>query len=523
MKKKTKTKHYIFTSNTDSEVKMSELCRVCLEVAELEAALISDCLPDLNKPIYSILNLLGDLDEDTIIASDDGFPQNICSSCYSKVKLACEFVLADASFGTCESASGSNYSDYSDSDSGDFSQRDSTQVSVEIKFEPDDVEDENSGNQETISVMTKAKSLKEMSKINMASQKARGGRSYCEICNHTYSSTQELRRHRDRIHATHKPYKCDVKNCHRTFSKEYLIRKHKRESHHAALNVVRKSFILMGKPEHVTCCCMCEFEITTQEELEQHVKEAHPNPEPKKHPGECGFECQYCLRRFQKKGSFYLHFADKEYDEDVVRRKQIRVRCRVPCVCHTCGKTFPSRNNLYIHEQRVHPIETPFKCHVEGCKAKYSLKSALAYHLKENHQTEKKFVCHICAAAFTRNKYLNSHLVVHQKGKDIKCSQCRLYFKSEADMEKHVKRHEKKFTKTNKQSEKVTERNYKCTRCERTFLREGHLHLHEKACKKGGLDSTKMPVSSSVKITEPVMEPVKMEVANTNADNHMFQ
>lgn len=262
---------------------MKEQCRVCLSYIEENASSISSNMPGLEASVHEVLNHIGGLESDLAISIDDGYPQSICSKCFAEVKIACCFIMAEPQVSTNSWDAESSKSTNTDSETDGVKSKASKSSSVgnEIK--------------KTKKKTIRSKNFDEMSHINVVSQKA-SRNAFCEVCDHTYHNAQELKRHRDRMHAVDKPFECEVDGCDKTFSTKYLVTKHKREIHGITLGIVRQKFVPIGKPEDFTCCCICDFEISNPLDLEAHFKECHPNPEPKKYPGECTYQCNYCLR-----------------------------------------------------------------------------------------------------------------------------------------------------------------------------------------------------------------------------------
>lgn len=145
--------------------------------------------------------------------------------------------------------------------------------------------------------------------------------------------------------------------------------------------------------------------------------------------------------------------------------QQIMIPITLKTPCRNCGVVISASS---VHDLRNHicPKEKNVQCTEEGCKKKFSSKTALKYHLKHYHNTEKdqkkkedsviknvddmqfsvqtastsgKFVCtHAgCNKSYNVRSYLIEHERKHTGEKPYRCKNCYKNFFRILDLKKH--------------------------------------------------------------------------------------
>lgn len=169
-----------------------------------------------------------------------------------------------------------------------------------------------------------------------------------------------------------------------------------------------------------------------------------------------------------------------------------------PFKCDQCSKSFPKQFLLNTH-QRIHSDKN-FRC--EQCSKSYHCSSALQNHIRIVHDKLSSHICDICAKIF-RDKF---SYAVHREQVHgvnqlprVQCNECLVWLKNEKILTNHKKRcHNDDGTiwvcnicgkeSANQMSlishqKKIhgTEKNFKCSICEKAFRVEDVLRRHEES------------------------------------------
>ncbi|KAG5669521.1 hypothetical protein PVAND_017408 [Polypedilum vanderplanki] len=192
-------------------------------------------------------------------------------------------------------------------------------------------------------------------------------------------------------------------------------------------------------------CKFCEKKLSSKKYLKMHMKNHHPNETSSK-----VYFCDHCPKKYFGKNCLISHLKSKHQ-----KGKEIKFECNFD------GKTFYTKNKLYIHMTKCH--QTIEECKICGKKVKI-----LYQHVKQIH-LNKKVQCHLCIKTFNNKNYLNQHLKTHNK--QHQCQLCGYKFSLIVQLKEHQKVHENQFA-------------FRCEICQKTLscsfrLRE-HLRTHDK-------------------------------------------
>ena len=157
-------------------------------------------------------------------------------------------------------------------------------------------------------------------------------------------------------------------------------------------------------------------------------------------------------------------YNEKSRDQDINLVKNSI--CISTLSCDQCGRWFPTRRKLEIHEKSVHSL---FKCEV--CKKEFSSKSGRNHH-KKNVHGGVKFPCDQCDKQFNYKVELSRHIQSVHEGVKFYCDRCGKNFSSNCNLKNHIQ----------SQHEKVR---YSCDQCKKTFNRKYYLNIHIKSEHKG--------------------------------------
>lgn len=99
-------------------------------------------------------------------------------------------------------------------------------------------------------------------------------------------------------------------------------------------------------------------------------------------------------------------------------------------LCEACGKHFSSQANLITHTHMHVPRNKRkhFQCYI--CKAVFSYKKSLLYHMPIHCGKKAKHQCNVCQLSFTRLDSLKRHTLIHLGSNPYECQMCGKAFRT---------------------------------------------------------------------------------------------
>ncbi|XP_070201735.1 zinc finger protein 35-like isoform X1 [Littorina saxatilis] len=193
----------------------------------------------------------------------------------------------------------------------------------------------------------------------------------CKACSLVFPSTEELNKHRKKVHYNNTTFLCEW--CSKTFTNRSNFICHTR------IHTGEKPY----KCEH----CPSAFMESTK--LKIHLA---------KHSGVKAYACDKCPKSFPYRSGLMthmkIHIGDKKYK------------------CEQCPAAFLLPLGLRNHMRAIHSDARPFVC--DQCQASFKHPSHLKRH-KMLHTGEKPFKCHLCPATFIQKGNMKIHMKVHEK------------------------------------------------------------------------------------------------------------
>ena len=147
-------------------------------------------------------------------------------------------------------------------------------------------------------------------------------------------------------------------------------------------------------PMSAHCCTVCRKELATKWSLNRHISEVHDKLKE--------FECEEngCDAIFSQKQALDKHIKIVHLGEKILQ-------------CQYCDNWFSQSGNLRIHIETVHEKKKPFWCDI--CQKGISAKRAYEDHLA-SHSEKKEKICSICQKAFKTQTNVNRHVKkMHKK------------------------------------------------------------------------------------------------------------
>ena len=140
--------------------------------------------------------------------------------------------------------------------------------------------------------------------------------------------------------------------------------------------------------------------------------------------------------------------------------------------CTVCRKELATKWSLNRHISQVHDKIKEFACQENDCDAVFSQKQALDKHIKTVHLGEKIFQCHYCDNWYSQSGNLKVHIeTVHEKKKAFWCEICQKGISAKRAYEDHLASHSEK-------KEKI------CSICQKAFKTQTNVNRHVKAMHK---------------------------------------
>lgn len=219
-------------------------------------------------------------------------------------------------------------------------------------------------------------------------------------------------------------------------------------------------------------CNVCGKKFKTLGYLNSHMKN-HTKP----------FKCTICGKGFSSKAALTIHnrshSGERPYECFICHKAFIVLdHLRKHMHTHTEGKNFPChickkqfRSQFYVeyHHSAVHGGVGTIKC--RSCNKTFKTNKNLNIHMKTHiNKNERKFVCHVCDKRFCRSDQLKEHMRKHTGEKPYECKICNRKFAFSSNLRSHMPVHS-------------TERLFACNICSRKFKSKLHLRGHNMLCR----------------------------------------
>ncbi|XP_065088220.1 zinc finger protein OZF-like [Ochlerotatus camptorhynchus] len=505
----------------------------CSEIVSMSSNMCRLCLQSSNRLVSVFAKW-----DDTFIAliiteyttvqvtENDGLPENICQSCFAKLKDFCEFIrkaknsdLTLRSMIEKEMKLEKPEVCVSEKDKGiiepHFTEVSAESVEIKIESKPDDsLSDENRSNDEfedacdsdwkckgsdneekplaTGNTKISCKQqVKDLALPTFRAIEVDREKWLCCSCLKQFDSREELKVHSHEVHmkdqsvASSKTFVCEF--CYRRYSSAIAANAHKRKTD--AITVLYECKL---------CGLIVHEQLKCQQHARTHAKKAVPKQRKAKPTLEelmekfgrlcCALGCSQSFETEKQllAHSHSVHKANK-VESTLTYNEGKPIECQV-CfkrfkqregldrhlrfkykessnICTLCGAKFPTLTSLTIHE-RSHTREKPFECEI--CSKGFGDKQSLKRHYVK-HTDEKPFMCSICGVSFKRKRAMQSHMIIHEPGQlPFKCEFCEKRFRVKAKLLYHMRTH-------------TGERPYSCRYCEKSFADFSNRIRHEQS------------------------------------------
>lgn len=164
-------------------------------------------------------------------------------------------------------------------------------------------------------------------------------------------------------------------------------------------------------PRYELACAECCEEFMSSQELEHHIRRAHPRQRTHKTTGVPITATEVGLTHCSPT-SAVGNFS-----------------------CMDCGKGFSTPHGLEVHVRRTHTGQRPFVCNV--CHKSFGHADSLNQH-RLVHNMDRSFQCKQCGKSFKRSSTLSTHMLIHSDTRPYACPYCGKRFHQKSDMKKHT-------------------------------------------------------------------------------------
>ena len=254
----------------------------------------------------------------------------------------------------------------------------------------------------------------------------------CGYCEAKFTTFSEKIRHERYRHTLERKYQCSF--CDYKFVELGKLRRH----------------IRAHTGERPYQCPQCSSAFADSFKLQRHIRV---------HTGEKPYQCSFCNKSFSQSNSLKSHVKIHTNQKEVIP-------------CELCDSTFGRKTDLTIHVGKLHSNTGPHFCQ---CGLQLPDRYSLKIH-KRTHRGEKFLACSQCSYTTSVKKHLDSHYLVHTGLKPFHCpvSDCGQSFRQASLLSRHRRlHHDPGYVPP-----VPGVRPWACSRCEKTFRREGNLVRH---------------------------------------------
>ena len=350
------------------------------------------------------------------------------------------------------------------------------------------------------SVCKKGFKFKSQLETHLAAADKAGFEAECDDCHHRFRDDHAMRVHRNQVHPEAKPLvkvqskieKSICSGCKKEFINKLLLHIHLQSVDKEGFEVkcdrcphLFRSILAMkthrnyGHPEvkplvksEQVNCEVCEKSFKDKPKLERHLTAVDQE----------GFEasCDVCPHLFGSISAMKSHRSSLHPEAEPLVKVQSK---KEKSICPVCEHVFGDKPGLKAHLSKVD--QEGFEASCDVCPHLFGSISAMKIHRSSLHPDakpleSKNIICPVCERHYKSESDLNSHLrAVDQKGYKAKCDDCRHRFKDNGRLKFHR-------VQIHLEPKPLESKNISCPVCERHYKSESDLNSHLRAVDQKG-------------------------------------
>ncbi|CAH0595360.1 unnamed protein product [Chrysodeixis includens] len=380
------------------------ICRTCLLESDTTMFMnVQDLIEHemIKVKLIDILVFLNCLENN----DEENWPQGICSSCVSTALVAYNFKL------NCLKANSTLSQILMIQSPTNLQRTDIDSIDINVVYQDHEYDVPLFSNNPTLDFDTNLSGSKELTplppvtEITLTEQPPRteGEKRYaCTVCSKSFTKVYSLRYHMNK-HSEIRKYLCAKcgKSFHTSNGLNQHLKSHKdvaqfkcgfcQKTYRSRQSLKEHFRVAHSGNRMLYVCVTCGKRFTAGSTLRKHIKA---------HNGENQFPCPSCPKIYTRESYLRAH--------SLVHTGQEKPR-PFTCSQKDCGRSFPTKHSLFVHNAHTHSSERPHKCKI--CLKGFATSTGLRIH--SEYHAGKEVTCNICGKRLKNKIIYQRHKKIH--------------------------------------------------------------------------------------------------------------